>query len=206
MPTHEAILDALRAIIDPDFQQDIVSLGFVQDLAIRDGEVSFKLELTSPGCALKNWFKTQATQRTRRVPGVTAVRVAMAARQPADADGESTCAHSMGEPRIPAVTITERALAALRQRDWAEGDFMRIGVAAGGCSGHTYTAAVDDELFITDWVVYEADGLRIVTDPESAEYLDGLEIDYSDDLIRSGFRFSNPNASGSCGCGSSFKA
>ena len=38
MPTHEAILDALRAIIDPDFQQDIVSLGFVQDLAIRDGE------------------------------------------------------------------------------------------------------------------------------------------------------------------------
>ena len=44
------------------------------------------------------------------------------------------------------------------------------------------------------------------TDPDSAEFLDGLEIDYSDDLIRSGFRFKNPRAGGSCGCGSSFKA
>jgi iron-sulfur cluster assembly protein len=138
------------------------------------------------------------------VPGVTGVRVAMTARE--EPDSGSTCSHSTGEPRIPAVTLTEKALAALRLREWADGDFLRVGVAAGGCSGHTYTAAVDDELFITDLVIYESGRLRIVTDPESAEYLEGLEIDYSDDLIRSGFRFHNPNASGSCGCGSSFTA
>lgn len=106
----------------------------------------------------------------------------------------------------PRISLTEKALDALRRREWAAGDFMRIGVVAGGCSGHTYSAAIDDELFVTDLVLYESGPLRIVTDPASAAYLDGLRIDYSDDLIRSGFRFSNPNASGGCGCGASFKA
>ena len=53
-------------------------------------------------------------------------------------------------------------------------------------------------------VVFENNGLKIICDEGSSLFLEGLSIDYSDDLIRSGFRFTNPNASGSCGCGASF--
>jgi iron-sulfur cluster assembly protein len=81
---------------------------------------------------------------------------------------------------------------------------MRIGVAPGGCSGMTYAATIDSEIDDNDVVVYEQDGIRVVSDGKSLEHLDGLTIDYSDDLIRSGFRFRNPNACGSCGCGASF--
>ena len=106
----------------------------------------------------------------------------------------------------PAIVLTEKALAALRQLDLPAGAFLRIGVVAGGCSGQTYSAAVDTHADPADLLLHESEGLRIVTDPQSAVYLDGLQIDYSDDLIRSGFRFSNPKAGGSCGCGASFKA
>jgi iron-sulfur cluster assembly protein len=207
MPTEQAILDALRAIIDPDFQQDIVSLGFVQDLEIQDGNVSFKIELTTPACSIKEQFRSQAERRVRRVPGVIGVRVTMTARGESPGAGPgSACAHAGGEAKIPSVTVTEKALDALRQYEWADGDFLRIGIVPGGCSGHTYSAAMDDELFINDLILHESGGLRIVTDPDSAQWMDGLEIDYSDDLVRSGFRFRNPNSGGSCGCGSSFKA
>jgi iron-sulfur cluster assembly protein len=204
MPRKNTILDALSAIIDPDFQQDIVSLGFVTGLEIQDGKVSVELELTSPECSAKNWFKTQAERHIRRVPGVTGVQVTMTARQ--DPDPGSTCPHATGGEAMPALSITAQALEAIEKLELPDGGFLRISVVPGGCSGHTYSAAVDDEMFVADRVLYESGRLRIVTDPDSAEYLDGLEIDYSDDLIRSGFRFSNPNASGSCGCGASFEA
>ncbi len=110
------------------------------------------------------------------------------------------------ENPIPTVTITEKALEALRELDMPDGVFLRVSVVAGGCSGQTYSAALDDELFISDLVLYEKGPLKIATDPASGVYLEGLEIDYSDDLIRSGFRFTNPNAGGCCGCGSSFEA
>ena len=108
--------------------------------------------------------------------------------------------------RIPAVALTDRALAALRKLDLPAGAFVRIGVVPGGCSGHTYSAAVDDQAAPTDLTLYESGSLRIATDPASAGYLDGLQIDHSDDLIQSGFRFRNSKAGGSCGCGASFKA
>jgi iron-sulfur cluster assembly protein len=68
----------------------------------------------------------------------------------------------------------------------------------------TYTAAVDDALSDKDSVLWSRDKLRVVADSGSAIFLDGLQIDYSDDLIQAGFRFRNPNAVKSCGCGSSF--
>lgn len=204
MPRKNTILDALSAIIDPDFQQDIVSLGFITGLEIQEGEVSVEIELTTPECSAKNWFKTQAERHIRRVPGVTGVHVTMTARQ--NPDAESTCSHAAGGEAIPALSITEKALAAIEKLDLPDGGFLRISVIPGGCSGQTYSAAVDDEMFAADLILYESGRLRIVTDPDSAEFLEGLEIDYSDDLIRSGFRFRNPNASGSCGCGASFKA
>jgi len=75
------ILDALRVIIDPDFHQDIVSLGFVQDIRVSpDGGVAFTIELTTPACPIKDQFKEQAERVVRALPGVTGVEVRMTAR------------------------------------------------------------------------------------------------------------------------------
>jgi len=102
------------------------------------------------------------------------------------------------------IDITERAQGELAKLELGENGFLRINVVPGGCSGMTYTAAVDTEFGEADVRVFENDTLSIVTDEGSAIFLEGLKIDFSDDLIRSGFRFTNPNASGSCGCGASF--
>ena len=75
------ILAALSTIIDPDFQKDIVSLGFIKDLAIDGGHVSFAVELTTPACPIKDQFKEQAEQRVKALPGVDAVAVTMTARE-----------------------------------------------------------------------------------------------------------------------------
>ena len=80
MLTTEAVLNALRAVIDPDFQQDIVTLGFVKGLDIREGRVAFTIELTTPACPIRDRFKEQAEQAVRRLPGVQEVRVTMTAR------------------------------------------------------------------------------------------------------------------------------
>ena len=82
--------------------------------------------------------------------------------------------------------------------------FLRIGVKSGGCSGNSYDAVLDDNMQEVDDVYYTEDKLRIVSDKVSSIYLVGLTIDFSDDLIEPGFRLTNANAKGSCGCGSSF--
>jgi iron-sulfur cluster assembly protein len=104
-----------------------------------------------------------------------------------------------------AVHISEKAKAELVKLGVGSDRFLRISVVAGGCSGHTYSAGVDSTLKENDQVVFNETDFRAIADAESARYLDGLEIDYSDDLIQSGFQFRNPNAVKACGCGSSFK-
>ncbi|WP_372808342.1 P-loop NTPase [Pontiella sp.] len=81
MVTEEIILEALSKIIDPDFQRDIVSLGFVQDLVIEGGTVSFTIELTTPACPLSPVFQKQAIDLVGDLPGVETVRVNMTARK-----------------------------------------------------------------------------------------------------------------------------
>ncbi|MBI4365758.1 MAG: Mrp/NBP35 family ATP-binding protein [Deltaproteobacteria bacterium] len=75
MPTESHILDALRTIIDPDLNQDIVSLGFVKEMRIDGGRVAFTIELTTPACPVKEEFRRVAVERVRAVPGVTDVAV-----------------------------------------------------------------------------------------------------------------------------------
>jgi len=101
------------------------------------------------------------------------------------------------------ITITDKAKAKLKEYQASNDSFLRIGVTAGGCSGMTYTATIETDAKDDDETV-ENDGLRIHADMRSALFLDGLVIDYSDDLIQAGFRLSNPNAAKSCGCGASF--
>lgn len=81
---------------------------------------------------------------------------------------------------------------------------LRVRVVGGGCSGFQYQLALDDEAADGD-EVFEANGVKLFVDPRSHLYLDGTEIDYVEDIMGAGFKFNNPNATGSCGCGESFQ-
>ncbi len=75
----DAVIDALRIVIDPDLRKDIVSLGFVKDLNIAGGRVAFTVELTTPACPVKDQMRDQAAAAVRALPGVTDVEVRMTA-------------------------------------------------------------------------------------------------------------------------------
>ena len=80
--TEEAVLNALRTIIDPDLRKDIVKLGFIHDLAINGGEVSFRIVLTTPACPVKEEMEAQGHDLVAALPGVTTVKVTMDAEVP----------------------------------------------------------------------------------------------------------------------------
>src|ERR1700744_5100034 len=80
---------------------------------------------------------------------------------------------------------------------------LRIAVTGGGCSGFQYNFALDDTRTDDDLVI-ERDGAVVLVDPMSLEFLTGAEIDFVDDLIGAAFKVNNPNATASCGCGTSF--
>ncbi len=104
------------------------------------------------------------------------------------------------------VEITARAVARIKQllaRRGKPDAYLRIGVRAGGCSGLEYVMQPEDAPRPND-LQFEIDGLRILIDPRSARILQGTTIDYTGELIGSGFRFNNPNAKRQCGCGTSF--
>ena len=82
---------------------------------------------------------------------------------------------------------------------------LRIAVIGGGCSGFQYQMTLDKEANADDSVI-EQDGLKVFVDTRSLLYLNGTRVDYVDDLNGSGFKFENPNAKSSCGCGESFNA
>ncbi|MBI2421652.1 MAG: P-loop NTPase [Candidatus Hydrogenedentes bacterium] len=90
MITESAVLAALSNIIDPDLGRDVVSLGFIKELSIADGAVSFKMELTTPACPVKEQFKTQAESLVKAIPGVRAVEVSFSAMAPKSRPGPST--------------------------------------------------------------------------------------------------------------------
>ena len=83
---------------------------------------------------------------------------------------------------------------------------LRIGVTGGGCSGFEYKLDFDENVNEDTDMLSVVDGLRVAVDKKSALYLDGTELDYHESLEKRGFVFNNPNATKSCGCGSSFSA
>mmetsp|Transcript_58142 Transcript_58142/g.173519 ORF Transcript_58142/g.173519 Transcript_58142/m.173519 type:complete len:171 (-) Transcript_58142:2412-2924(-) len=116
------------------------------------------------------------------------------------------------EPEDAVIHIKAPAMNRLRelrekQADPSSSLVLRMGVRNGGCSGLSYAMdfSTEDEIQEDDMVDdYAADGIKCVVDAKSMLYLYGLELDYSDELIGGGFKFFNPNAEESCGCGSSF--
>ena len=97
----------------------------------------------------------------------------------------------------------EKAKQLLAERNVASGA-LRVFVVGGGCSGYQYGMAIARQVEEGD-ISIEINGVTIVVDEESAPLLDGAEVDYVEDLMKSGFTIFNPNATKSCACGSSFQ-
>ena len=104
------------------------------------------------------------------------------------------------------VILTERAARQIREIKEDEGLddelYLRVAVEGGGCSGLSYKLGFD--IKTDEDKIVESQGLEIVINPKHLMYLEGIQIDYPDGLDARGFTFDNPNASESCGCGSSF--
>lgn len=108
------------------------------------------------------------------------------------------------------LTVTEVAGAEVRKFMDSEGvdpakGGLRVSVQPGGCSGFKYGLLIEDQAADDDFVV-DNGSFRVFVDPFSAQYLSGVTIDYVSSMQGSGFTFKNPNATGGCGCGSSFTA
>ena len=112
-------------------------------------------------------------------------------------------------PKEPAVLkLTPRAVAQVKeimQAQGMEGHALTVRVVPSGCSGFGYDLNLARETRAGD-LVWEQEGVRIATDEMSSQYLMGTEVDYVSSLQGAGFKFLNPNAKSSCGCGNSFSA
>lgn len=106
------------------------------------------------------------------------------------------------------ITLTPRAVTELKDLMESQGNptaALRVWVAGGGCSGLSYGMALDEGQPDAEDELFEQEGVKIVIDPLSMKYMTGSSVDYVDDAMGGGFKIENPNATGSCGCGSSFK-
>src|SRR5262249_12804528 len=103
------------------------------------------------------------------------------------------------------VTVSARAARRIGEilKGETAGAMLRVSVEGGGCSGFQYKFDIDRSKADDDIVIAQ-DGATVLIDPVSLNYMAGAEIDFVDDLIGASFRINNPNATGSCGCGTSF--
>jgi len=105
------------------------------------------------------------------------------------------------------ISITDRAIAEVErivsEQSLPDETVLRVGVKGGGCSGFSYSLGFDASVQETDQI-FEANGVKVVCDPKSFLYLNGTQLDFEESLMGRGFKFGNPNASKTCGCGESF--
>jgi iron-sulfur cluster assembly accessory protein len=104
------------------------------------------------------------------------------------------------------LTLTDAAVAkvtALLEQEGDDGLALRVAVRPGGCSGYSYEMFFDSEIAEND-IVRSFGSVRVVVDPESADLIKGATLEYHDGLSEAGFHITNPNATRTCGCGSSF--
>lgn len=118
----------------------------------------------------------------------------------------------MAATTAPTVTLNVTESAATEIKKFMAGEEglpetsgLRVRVVPGGCSGFQYSLNIEENSRQGDYILDEK-GVRLFVDMFSAQYLNGVEIDYVSGVMGSGFTFRNPNATGSCGCGSSFTA
>jgi len=104
------------------------------------------------------------------------------------------------------ITLDEKAISQVKRlllKDGRPDAFLRVGVKGGGCSGLEYVMKLDADSLPGD-LTADFDGARVACDPKSAKFLEGAILVHTNNLIGGGFKFENPNAERSCGCGSSF--
>ena len=105
------------------------------------------------------------------------------------------------------VTLTDIAADKVRgflAQQESEGEVgLRVGVRGGGCSGFQYALALDEKH--EEDHVFDHEGIRVIVDPASLRYVDGSNVDFTENLMGSGFEVNNPNVVAACGCGSSFR-
>lgn len=125
---------------------------------------------------------------------------------------EMTTATEQSAPQATAkgITVTEKAIAKIRSALAKEGispdqGGLRLGVQGGGCSGLSYNIRFDTQPRERDRIFQFGD-VRVFVDPKSFIYLHGMTLDYQETLMHQGFVFVNPQATKSCGCGTSFSA
>jgi iron-sulfur cluster assembly protein len=109
-----------------------------------------------------------------------------------------------------AVELTERAASEVKtiidqQKLDKDKTFLRVGVKGGGCSGFSYTLDLTEHRNESD-EEFDVHGVKVICDPKSHIYLSGVSVDFKDEVMGRGFVFNNPNATHTCGCGSSFSA
>lgn len=108
------------------------------------------------------------------------------------------------------MTVTSSAIQEIKnflagEDDLPETAGLRVRVVPGGCSGFQYSLNIEETSKNGDFVL-EKEGVKMFVDMFSAQYLNGITIDYASNMMGSGFTFENPNATGGCGCGTSFSA
>jgi len=105
------------------------------------------------------------------------------------------------------ITVTDKAVAEIKRiiqdQGLQPGTFLRLSVSGGGCSGFSYVMGFDQEQKEGD-VAREFNGLKVVLGADAVPYVDNTVVDFNDGVMNRGFVFNNPNATGTCGCGSSF--
>jgi iron-sulfur cluster assembly protein len=107
-----------------------------------------------------------------------------------------------------AITLTERAAQEVQKaktnNQIDDTMFLRIGVRGGGCSGYDYSMHFDNRFDLEADAKYDCHGVQVVVDKKSALFLEGMTVDWYESLEKRGFKFDNPNAVKTCGCGNSF--
>ena len=108
------------------------------------------------------------------------------------------------------ITLSDAAVKEVKRvmedASYDSNQYLRVGVAGGGCAGFDYKLSfVDKSKYAEDvYNKYNQDGITVIVDKKSELYIDGTTIDWYNDLMKQGFTFNNPNASRTCGCGESF--
>lgn len=108
------------------------------------------------------------------------------------------------------LTVTENAAEEIKkffegEEDLTETAGLRVRVVPGGCSGFQYSLNIEEDSRQGDFIL-DQHGIKLFVDMFSAQYLNGVVVDYTSNMMGSGFTFENPNATGGCGCGTSFSA
>src|SRR5690348_2001164 len=102
------------------------------------------------------------------------------------------------------IKLTDKAVQEIKRLQGSESSSLRVMVVGGGCSGMSYKLGFETTPPTENDKVFEQDGIKVVIDKKSLLFVSGTELNFSDGLNGTGFTFENPNATRSCGCGSSF--